>query len=147
MGLTQAQRNARNLLREMSIEDPNCELRRACAHLWLSENVLRNSRKQAAKGDSAPLENILASLEALGVAPDMARRICGMLGLDSDGLKRRLDAASDDGPATSSKAARATPASEVQSENDAESEGTRPLQERHSERAAHAPPRARPAGR
>ena len=84
MGLTLAQRNARNLLREMSIEDPNCELRRACAHLWLSVNVLRNPRKQAAKGNWTPLEERVRSLELQGVAPEMARRICGMPGPDSD---------------------------------------------------------------
>ena len=87
------QRNARNLLREMSIEDPNCELRRACAHLWLSVNNLRNPRKQAAKGDSAPLERIVASLEDLGVSSGMARRICGFPALESDALKRRRDGA------------------------------------------------------
>ena len=123
MGLTLAQRNARNLLREMSIEDPNCELRRACAHLWLSVNNLRNPRKQAAKGDSAPLERIVASLEDLGVSSGMARRICGFPALESDALKRRRDGATEDGPASSSKVARATPANEVQSETDAESAG------------------------
>ena len=123
MGLTQAQRNARNLLREMSIEDPNRDLRRACAHRWISVNVLRNPRKQAAKGNWTPLEEWVHSLELQAVPPEMARRICGFPALESDAVKRRRDGATEDGPASSSKVARATPANEVQSETDAESDG------------------------
>ena len=123
-----AQRNARNLPREMSIDDPHCELRKACAHLSLSVDVLRTARKQAAKGDSEPLEDVLASLEARGVGSGIARRICGQCRLDSDVLKRRRDAGGDDGPG-SSKAARSTPGTEPDSEDDAGPEGTgrRPL--------------------
>ena len=70
-----------------------------------------------------PLERIVASLEDLGVSSGMARRICGFPALESDALKRRRDGATEDGPASSSKVARATPANEVQSETDAESDG------------------------
>ncbi len=136
MGLSDAKQSARNLLRALGIDDPDLALRRACAYTRLSASVLREARRECAKGNWTPLEERVRSLEAQGVAPDMARRICGMLGPDSAGLKRRLDAASDDGPASSSKAARATEASEVESESDAASEGVRPRRERHSERAA-----------
>ena len=127
MGLTAAQQGAKFLLSSLSIDDPDLELRRACAHTRLSVLVLRDAHWEGAKGNGTPLEERVRSLELQGVAPEMARRICGMLGLDSDGLKRRRDAASEDGPASSSKAARAAAAIEVQSEIDAESEGTRPL--------------------
>ena len=123
MVLTQAQKNAKNLLLEMCIEDPNYELRNACAHLWLSLSVLRIPRKQAARGDSGPLQKIAETLENRGVSSGMARRICGFPALESDGLKRRLDGATDGGPASSSKAARAAPANDAQSETDAESDG------------------------
>ena len=132
MGRTPSQQNAAYLLRELSIDDPDNKLRIACAHLQLSVSGMRTARKEAARGDSVPLGKIVASLEALGVAAEMARRICGIHGLDSDGPKRPRDAATEDGPACSSKASRATPAEEVQSENDAESEGTRPLHLPHS---------------
>jgi hypothetical protein len=133
MGRTPAQQNAAYLLRELSIDDPHNELRIACAHLQLSVSGMRTARKEAARGDSVPLGKIVASLEARGVSSDMARRICGIHGLDSDGPKRPRDAASEDGAtSSSSKAARATPADEAQSESDAESEGARPLHLPHS---------------
>ena len=123
MGLSAAKQAAKVLLSLLSIADPDLALRRACAYTKLSVTVLRDAQWQGAKGNWTPLEERVRSLELQGVAPEMARRICGMPGPDSDGLKRRLDAASDDGPASSSKAARATPANEVQSETDAESDG------------------------
>ncbi len=128
MGLTAAQQSARRLLISLGINDPELTLRRACAYAGLSESVLRVARMERKKGDATPLEEWVRSLEEQGVPAEMARRICGMPGLDSDGPKRPRDAASEDGAASSSKASRATPADEVQSENlnDAESEGTRP---------------------
>ncbi len=109
MGLTAAQQGAKFLLSSLSIDDPDLELRRACAHTRLSVSVLRDAHWEGAKGNGTPLaaalEERVRSLELQGVAPEMARRTCGMLGLDSDGLKRRRDAASEDGPASSSKAA------------------------------------------
>ena len=132
MGLSAAKQAAKVLLSLLSIADPDLALRRACAYPKLSVTVLRDAQWQGAKGNWTPLEERVRSLELQGVAPEMARRICGMPGPDSDGLKRRLDAASDDGPASSSKAARATPANDAHSESDVESDGVRPLQERHS---------------
>ncbi len=109
MGRTPAREHARNLLREFSIEDPTLELRKACAHLRLCASGLRAAVWQAHRGDSGPLERIVASLEDLGVSSGMARRICGFPAIESDALKRRRDGATEDG-AGCSKAARATPA-------------------------------------
>jgi hypothetical protein len=121
MGRTKAQENAKYLLRELLISDPGNVLRTACAHIRLCVSELRAAQKLEARGDSAPLDKIAASLEARGVAPEVARRICGFPALESDALKRRRNGATEAG-AGSSKAARATTASE-ESESDAESEG------------------------
>ncbi len=118
MVITLAQQNAKNLLSSLRIDDPERTLRRACAYTRLSVSGLKDAYWERAKGNGMPLEDCVRSLELEGVAPEMARRICGMPGLDSDTLKRRRDAASEDGPACSSKAARATPAMEPVSEND-----------------------------
>jgi hypothetical protein len=123
MGLSAAKQAAKVLLSLLSIADPDLALRRACAYTKLSVTVLRDAQWQGAKGNWTPLEERVRSLELQGVAPEMARRICGFPALESDALKRRRDGATEDGPASSSKVARATPANEVQSETDAESDG------------------------
>ena len=85
MGLTAAQQGAKFLLSSLSIDDPDLELRRACAHTRLSVSVLRDAHWEGAKGNGTPLEERVRSLELQGVAPEMARRIyLGMLGLDSE---------------------------------------------------------------
>ena len=122
MGLTEAQRNAKRLLQNLQIDDSDLTLRKACADIELSAVPLGVARRKAANGNTEPLRTVAARLVARGVIDEMARRICGIQGLDSDVVKRRRDGAAEDEPARG-KAARSTPATAHDSEDDAGSDG------------------------
>ena len=123
MGLTPAQENARNLLRDLSIADPTLQFRRACAEIGLSASELRKAQREAAATtNTEPLRNVAASLVALGVSTEIACRICGIYGHDFDVLNRRRAGAAEDEPGHS-KAARSTPAMAHGSEDATGSEG------------------------
>ena len=120
MVLTVAQRNAKRLLHDLQIDD--LTLRKACADIELSVSVLRRVQRAAAEGNREPRDNVAASLVARGVSDELACRICGIHGLDSDVGKRRRDGAAEDEPGRG-KAARSTPATPRDSEDDAGSDG------------------------